>query len=83
MFLWLIPAYAVMQFLEGNIMVPLIVGRSVGLNPIVVLFALLTGATIGIKLGGSFALGLVGMIIAVPVANIISIFVSEYTEKNK
>ncbi len=81
--LWLIPAYAVMQFLEGNIMVPLIVGRSVGLNPVVVLFALLTGATIGVKIGGSIALGLVGMIIAVPVANIISIFVQDYTEKNK
>ncbi len=81
--LWLIPAYAVMQFLEGNIMVPLIVGKSVGLNPIVVLFALLTGATIGAKLGGSFALGLVGMIIAVPVANIISIFVRDYTKNVK
>lgn len=81
--LWLIPAYAVIQFLEGNIMVPLIVGRSVGLNPIVVLFALLSGATIGVKIGGSFALGLVGMIIAVPMANVISIFVEDYTGKNK
>ncbi len=83
MLLWLIPAYGVIQFLEGNIMVPLIVGRSVGLNPIIVLFALLSGATIGLKLGGSLALGLVGMIIAVPVANIISIFVAEYTESIK
>ena len=81
--IWLIPAYGVMQFLEGNIMIPLIVGRSVGLNPVVVLFALLTGATIGIKLGGSMALGLVGMIIAVPTANIISIFVEDYTESIK
>lgn len=81
--LWLIPAYAVMQFLEGNIMVPLIVGKSVGLNPVVVLFALLAGATIGVKIGGSIALGLVGMIIAVPMANIISIFVEDYTERNK
>jgi len=81
--LWLIPAYAIMQFLEGNIMVPLIVGRSVGLNPVVVLFALLSGATIGVKIGGSIALGLVGMIIAVPMANIISIFVQDYTERNK
>jgi len=81
--LWLIPAYAVIQFLEGNIMVPLIIGKSVGLNPIVILFALLSGATLGIKLGGSLALGLIGMIIAVPLANIISIFVEEYTEKLK
>ncbi len=81
--LWLIPAYAVIQFLEGNIMVPLIVGKSVGLNPVVILFALLSGATIGVKIGGSFALGLVGMIIAVPMANVISIFVEDYTGKNK
>ncbi len=81
--LWLIPAYAVIQFLEGNIMVPMIVGRSVGLNPVVVIFALMAGATIGYNLGDGIGLGLVGMIIAVPVANIISIFVTEYTEKNK
>ncbi len=81
--LWLIPAYMILQFLEGNILVPLIVGRSVGLNPIVVLFALLSGATIGFNISGSIGLGLVGMIIAVPVANIVSMFVEEYTEKNK
>ena len=81
--LWLIPAYAVMQFLEGNIMVPLIVGRSVGLNPVVVIFALMAGATIGYNIGGGIGLGLVGMIIAVPMANIISIFVTDYTERNK
>ncbi len=81
--LWLIPAYAIMQFLEGNILVPLIVGRSVGLNPIIVIFALLSGATIGVKIGGSFGLGLVGMIIAVPTANIISLFVEDYTGKHK
>ncbi|MBN2096662.1 AI-2E family transporter [Candidatus Peregrinibacteria bacterium] len=81
--LWLIPAYAVMQFLEGNIMVPLIVGRSVGLNPVVVIFALMAGATIGYNLGDGIGLALVGMIIAVPMANIISIFVADYTGKNK
>lgn len=81
--LWLIPAYAIIQFLEGNILVPLIVGRSVGLNPIIVIFALLSGATIGVNLGGSFGLGLVGMLLAVPTANIISLFVEDYTGKNK
>ena len=68
--------------MEGNLLVPLIVGRAVGLNPIVVIFALLSGATIGFKLGGSFGLGLVGMIIAVPIANIISLFVEDYTGKH-
>lgn len=80
---WLIPTYAVVQFIEGNIMVPLIVGRSVGLNPVVILFSLLSGAALGVKIGGSIALGLVGMILAVPVANIISIFVADYTGRNK
>ena len=82
--LWLITAYAVIQFLEGNIMGPLIIGRSVGLNPIIVLFSLLAGGTLGSQIGdGSVGLGLVGMIIAVPVANIVSIFIEDYTGKNK
>jgi len=81
--LWLIPIYSVLQVLEGNILIPLILGKSVGMNPVVVLFALLSGATIGVKWGGSIGLGLVGMILAVPIANIISIFVEEYTEKKK
>lgn len=81
--LWLIPAYAIIQFVEGNILVPLIVGRSVGLNPIVVIFALLSGATIGATIGGSMGVGLIGMIIAVPIANIISLFVEDYTGKHR
>jgi predicted PurR-regulated permease PerM len=80
--LWLIPVYAIIQFLEGNILVPLIVGKSVGLNPIVVIFALLSGATIGATIGGSMGVGLIGMIIAVPIANILSLFVEDYTGKN-
>ena len=80
---WLIPAYIIMQFLEGNIMVPLIVGKTVGLNPIVVLFALLAGATLGYQISGGIGLAIVGMVIAVPLANIISIFVTEYTERKK
>lgn len=81
--LWLIPAYFIIQFIEGNIFVPLIVGRSVGLNPVVIIFALLSGATIGIKIGGSFGIGLVGMLLAVPTANIISLFVEDFTGKHK
>lgn len=81
--LWLIPAYFVIQFIEGNIFVPLIIGKSVGLNPIVILFAMLAGASIGTQLGGSFVMGLLGMMMAVPTANIVSIFIEDYTEKNK
>ncbi len=83
MVLWLIPVYLIIQFIESNIFVPLIVGRSVGLNPIVVIFALLAGASLGYSLGGGVGLAIVGMIVAVPTANIISLFVEDYTEKNK
>ena len=81
--LWLIPAYAVIQFIESDIFVPLIVGKSVGLNPVVIIFALLAGATIGLKVGGSFGIGLVGMFLAVPTANIISLFVEDFTGKHR
>lgn len=72
------------QFLENNILVPLIMGKSVGLSPVTILFSLFSGAAIGFQLGGeSLGMGLVGMIVAVPVANIISIFIEDYTQKNK
>ncbi|PLS15602.1 AI-2E family transporter [Bacillus sp. M6-12] len=47
----------VLQFLEGNILSPLIVGKSLHMHPLFILFALLTGG----KVGGVF-----GMIAAVP-----------------
>lgn len=81
--LWLIPAYMVIQFFESYIFVPLIVGRSVGLNPVVVIFSLLMGASLGYSLGGGVGLGIVGMIVAIPTANIISLFVEDYTQRNK
>jgi len=47
------------QFLEGNFIAPKLIGQSVGLHPLWILFALMAGGAL---------LGLVGMLIAVPVA---------------
>ncbi|MEM7711839.1 MAG: AI-2E family transporter, partial [Pseudomonadota bacterium] len=47
------------QFLEGNILTPKLVGSSVGLHPVWLLFALSAFGTI---------YGFVGMLVAVPVA---------------
>lgn len=47
------------QFLEGNFIAPKLIGQSVGLHPLWILFALMSGGAL---------LGLVGMLIAVPVA---------------
>jgi len=47
------------QFVEGNILTPRLVGKSVGLHPVWLLFALSAFGTV---------FGFVGMLIAVPVA---------------
>ncbi|WP_128514012.1 AI-2E family transporter [Tabrizicola thermarum] len=51
--------FAVGQFVEGNILTPRLVGKSVGLHPVWLLFALSAFGTL---------FGFVGMLIAVPVA---------------
>jgi predicted PurR-regulated permease PerM len=55
--LWVVIIYLVIQQLEGHILAPNIVGSSVGVHPLVVIFALLAGAEIG---------GILGMIASLP-----------------
>lgn len=52
------------QFIEGNFITPRVMGQAVGLHPLWILFALLAG-------GAMF--GLVGMLLSVPVAVIVSV----------
>lgn len=59
-----IAVFLVGQFLEGNFLTPKLVGENIGLHPVWVMFALLAGGVL---------LGLLGMIIAVPVAAIIGV----------
>lgn len=56
--------FAVGQFLEGNILTPKLVGKSVGLHPVWLMFAL--------SVFGSL-FGFVGMLVAVPVAAAIGV----------
>lgn len=51
--------FAMGQFLEGNVLTPKLVGKSVGLHPVWLLFALSAFGTL---------FGFVGMLVAVPVA---------------
>ena len=51
--------FAIGQFLEGNIITPRLVGKSIGLHPVWLLFALSAFGTV---------FGFVGMLVAVPVA---------------
>jgi predicted PurR-regulated permease PerM len=57
--------FAIGQFLEGNVVTPRLVGNSVGLHPVWLLFALSA-------FGAAF--GFVGMLVAVPVAASIGVF---------
>jgi predicted PurR-regulated permease PerM len=63
------------QFLEGNILSPLLVGERIGLHPVWLIFALLAGGTL---------FGFVGILLAVPVAAVIGVltrhFLSRYLE---
>ncbi len=66
--------YLIVQQAEGHIIVPLVMKKAVGLNPVAVIIALL----VGFKLGG-----VMGAIIAVPVATTIDIFIRDFFAKEK
>ena len=71
--LWVVLAYLIIQQLENHILVPVVLGRTVGLNPVVVILALL----IGFKLAG-----ILGMVLSVPMAAIIVEILDEFS-RNK
>ncbi len=72
--LWFSVYYFVLQQIENNILVHYIMNRVVGLSPIIISFAMLVGAQY---------LGIPGLIISIPIATSIAIFVKDYTEKAK
>ena len=71
---WILIAYIVIQQLEGNILVPVIMNKAVGLSPLTIVVAMLIGYQF---------MGVLGVIISVPLATAISIFIRDYTAKAK
>lgn len=55
--------FVLVQQLEGYVLTPLVMKKAVGLNPVVVILALLIGAKLG---------GVMGIIVAVPIATMVS-----------
>lgn len=55
------------QFLEGNFISPKLIGDSVGLHPLWIMFALMAGAT---------SFGIVGMLLAVPVTAAVGVLLN-------
>lgn len=65
--------YLVVQQVENNVLVPNIMRRATGLNPLVTLLAVLLGSRLA---------GLAGVILSVPVATMISIFLSDFLHRS-
>jgi predicted PurR-regulated permease PerM len=59
--------FLVGQLIEGNILTPKLVGKSVGLHPLWVFFALLAGGAL---------FGILGMVLAVPVAAVAGVLIA-------
>ncbi len=59
--------FALGQFFEGNFISPKLIGDSVGLHPLWILFALMAGATL---------FGIVGMLLAVPVTAAVGVLMN-------
>jgi predicted PurR-regulated permease PerM len=67
-----------LQFLEGNILSPLIVGKSLHMHPLMIMMALLAGGEVS---------GVVGLILAVPILAIVKVAIlharNHFTRKNE
>lgn len=66
--LYVVIAFAIVQLIDNIILQPLVLSKSVNLHPLIIVFAVL--------IGGQF-FGLLGMLLAVPVAGIIKVTSSE------
>ena len=73
--IWMGIIVIILQQIDANIINPKIVGSSLKISPLLVIFA--------VTVGGAY-FGILGMFLAVPVFTVIKILVSDYVEyKNK
>lgn len=72
--LWTIIAYIVVQQLENHLVVPRVMGRVTGLNPVIVIVAVLVGAKLD---------GITGIIFAVPSVIIVTSFLEDFASEHR
>ena len=70
--LFTIILFVLIQQTENYILVPKVMGRTVGANPLLILLAVLVSFTL---------LGIVGMLIAVPIVAAVTVFISDVRER--
>ncbi|WP_064092454.1 AI-2E family transporter [Rossellomorea aquimaris] len=81
MVIYVVVLVIILQFLEGNILSPLIVGKSLHMHPLFIMAALIIGGEVG---------GVMGLILAVPVLAIVKVgilhgkthFINTVSEEN-
>jgi len=71
---WTIGLYILIQQIENQVLTPLILGRALGINPVVVVISLLVGFNLA---------GILGTILAVPVATVIVEWFNDIVEKKE
>ncbi len=69
---WVIALYIIVQQLENHLLVPLIMRKAVGLNPVIVIIALLIGGKL---------FGVLGVLLAVPAAAVLAEFFKDIKRK--
>jgi predicted PurR-regulated permease PerM len=69
--IWIAVILLAIQFLIGNVVEPKVVGKSMGISPVVVLFSLIFWG---------YVWGIVGMVLAVPIAVVIKIILENISE---
>jgi predicted PurR-regulated permease PerM len=72
--LWMSLYYILLQQVENNVLVPYVMNRAVGLSPIVIMIAMM--------IGGQY-LGILGLVLSIPLATTVAIFVKDYASKSK
>lgn len=66
--------FIIIQQLEAQFLAPKIMGKAVGLSPVIIILALLVGGKL---------MGILGVVIAVPVAAAIAVLIQEWPEIKK
>lgn len=69
---WVVVIFLVAQMLEGNVLVPMLVGDKIGIHPVTVIFAIMAGGQL---------MGFTGVLIALPVAALLAVLARELTRR--
>lgn len=72
--LYTLGAFLVLHQIENHVLVPLLVGRNMGLHPVIVIIALLIGGEVG---------GVLGLLIAVPAAVLFQEIIEDWSGRKK